>query len=68
AIGHPDDPDATDTHNVTDNEQATRNSSANQTAGQAGQPNVSETLDHGIAFAALTTRDISDAATGEETV
>ncbi|MDN5188179.1 LPXTG-anchored DUF1542 repeat protein FmtB [Staphylococcus aureus] len=62
AIVPQNDPDANDTNNGIDNNDATANSNANAT-----QPNVSETTDNGKADASPTTPNNSDAATGETT-
>lgn len=61
------DPDANDTNNGIDNNDATANSNANATPENTGQPNVSETTDNGKADASPTTPNNSDAATGETT-
>ncbi|BBN34044.1 LPXTG-anchored DUF1542 repeat protein FmtB [Staphylococcus aureus] len=63
----PDAPDANDTNNGIDNNDATANSNANATPENTGQPNVSETTDNGKADASPTTPNNSDAATGETT-
>ncbi|HEI7352564.1 TPA: LPXTG-anchored DUF1542 repeat protein FmtB [Staphylococcus aureus] len=60
-------PDANDTNNGSDNNDATANSNANATPENTGQPNVSETTDNGKADASPTTPNNSDAATGETT-
>lgn len=67
AIVPQNDPDANDTNNGTDNNDATANSNANETPENTGQPNVSETTDNGKADASPTTPNNSDAATGETT-
>ncbi|HII0868986.1 TPA: SasC/FmtB family protein [Staphylococcus aureus] len=67
AIVPQNDPDANDTNNGIDNNDATANSNANATPENTGQPNVSETTDNGKADASPTTPNNSDAATGETT-
>ncbi|HDP1913332.1 TPA: DUF1542 domain-containing protein [Staphylococcus aureus] len=67
AIVPQNDPDANDTNNGIDNNDATANSNANATPENIGQPNVSETTDNGKADASPTTPNNSDAATGETT-
>ncbi|HDA2023669.1 TPA: DUF1542 domain-containing protein [Staphylococcus aureus] len=67
AIVPQNDPDANDTNNGIDNNDATGNSNANATPENTGQPNVSETTDNGKADASPTTPNNSDAATGETT-
>ncbi|HDC7931655.1 TPA: DUF1542 domain-containing protein [Staphylococcus aureus] len=67
AIVPQNDPDANDTNNGIDNNDATANSNANATPENTGQPNVSETTANGKADASPTTPNNSDAATGETT-
>ncbi|HDC4002982.1 TPA: DUF1542 domain-containing protein [Staphylococcus aureus] len=67
AIVPQNDPDANDTNNGIDNNDATANSNANATPENTGQPNESETTDNGKADASPTTPNNSDAATGETT-
>ncbi|HDB5661936.1 TPA: DUF1542 domain-containing protein [Staphylococcus aureus] len=67
AIVPQNEPDANDTNNGIDNNDATANSNANATPENTGQPNVSETTDNGKADASPTTPNNSDAATGETT-
>ncbi|HDC8382832.1 TPA: DUF1542 domain-containing protein [Staphylococcus aureus] len=67
AIVPQNDPDANDTNNGIDNNDATANSNANATPENTGQPNVSETTDNGKADASPTIPNNSDAATGETT-